>query len=250
MARQSGILPIEGTIGNITFFKTQDGYMVKSKSAVSAEKIATDPAFQRTRENNAEFGRAGKATKTFRNAFRTIIQKASDSRMVSRLVKLMMKVIHEDTVNPRGLRNIIDGEAMFIEGFENNINGKLSTSMFAPYTASINRTTGAVTVHILSFIPAEMIAAPEGTTHFRLLFATGIIDFENEQFTTDTTEGDFIAWTNAATNAISFSGTLPVAGTSPIFVLLAIEFVQEVNSTKYALKNGAFNACAVIKVDA
>ncbi len=60
MARQKSILPIEGTIQNITFFKSKDGYMAKEKSEISADKIATDPVFERTRENNAEFGRAGK----------------------------------------------------------------------------------------------------------------------------------------------------------------------------------------------
>ncbi len=36
MARQKGPIKIEGTIGDLTFLKTQDGYMVKEKSAVSA----------------------------------------------------------------------------------------------------------------------------------------------------------------------------------------------------------------------
>ena len=63
MARQKGILKIKGTIGDITFYKTKDGYLVKEKSAVEGNRIASDPAFQRTRENNSEFGRAGKAGK-------------------------------------------------------------------------------------------------------------------------------------------------------------------------------------------
>src|ERR1051325_10753698 len=99
MAKQKGILPIEGTLGNITFFKSKDGYMAKQKSEVSADKIANDPAFQRTRENNAEFGRAGKGGKLLRTAFRPVIQKASDSRMVSRLTAQMIAVIQEAEVN-------------------------------------------------------------------------------------------------------------------------------------------------------
>jgi hypothetical protein len=83
MARQSGILPIEGTIGNITFFKSKDGYMVRQKGGVPADKILTDPAFQRTRENNAEFGRAGKACRLFRNVFRVLVQKAKVHRFIS-----------------------------------------------------------------------------------------------------------------------------------------------------------------------
>ena len=47
---KAGILPIEGTIGNITFFKSGDGFMVRQKGGVSGDKIATAPAFERTRK--------------------------------------------------------------------------------------------------------------------------------------------------------------------------------------------------------
>lgn len=65
MAKQKGIIKLDGTIGGITFYKSQDGYLAREKGGVSAEKIATDPAFQRTRENGEEFGRAGKAGKFY-----------------------------------------------------------------------------------------------------------------------------------------------------------------------------------------
>jgi hypothetical protein len=48
MAKQSGIIQLEGTIDNITFHKSQDGYIAKKKGGVSGSRIATDPAFQRT----------------------------------------------------------------------------------------------------------------------------------------------------------------------------------------------------------
>ena len=51
MAKLSGILKIEGTLENLTFYKTQDGHLVKTKGGVSADRIANDPTFQRTREN-------------------------------------------------------------------------------------------------------------------------------------------------------------------------------------------------------
>jgi len=45
MARQKGIIKIEGTLDDFTFYKTKDGYLVKTKSGVSGERIASDPAF-------------------------------------------------------------------------------------------------------------------------------------------------------------------------------------------------------------
>ena len=61
MARQKGIIKLKGTIGDITFYKTQDGHLAREKGGIDASRIASDPAFQRTRENGSEFGRAGKA---------------------------------------------------------------------------------------------------------------------------------------------------------------------------------------------
>src|SRR5690348_5239942 len=178
MARQKSIISLEGTLGNITFFKSQDGYMAREKGGVTADKIANDPAFERTRENNAEFGRAGKASKLLRTAFRPVIQNASDSRMISRLTAQMFAVIKEDTVNTRGQRNIIDGEASLLQGFEFNIQGKLTTTIFAPYTVTVDRATGNIAVNIPSFVPNQMIAAPDGTTHFKFSLAGAGIDFE------------------------------------------------------------------------
>ena len=42
MAKQKGIIKIEGTIGDITFFKTADGYLAREKSGVSADRIKTE----------------------------------------------------------------------------------------------------------------------------------------------------------------------------------------------------------------
>jgi len=64
MARQKGIIKLKGTIGDITFYKTsQDGHLALEKGGIEKSRIESDPAFQRTRENGAEFGRAGKAAK-------------------------------------------------------------------------------------------------------------------------------------------------------------------------------------------
>ena len=60
MARQNGIIKLKGTIGDISFYKTGDGHLAREKGGIDASRIANDPAFQRTRENGAEFGTAGK----------------------------------------------------------------------------------------------------------------------------------------------------------------------------------------------
>ena len=160
MARQKGIIKLKGTIGDITFYKTQDGHLAREKGGIEASRIASDPAFQRTRENGSEFGRAGKAGKLLRTALRPLLLNSADGRMVSRLTQQMVKVIQMDAVSDRGLRNVIDGEIELVLGFEFNIRGKLGTSLFAPFTPVIDRVAGTLDVSIPPFVPANMIAAP------------------------------------------------------------------------------------------
>lgn len=248
MAKQKGIVKLQGTIGDITFFKTEDGYMARENAPVSADRIANDPAFQRTRENNAEFGRAGKATKTLRNAVRTLLQYAKDSRVTSRLTTEMVKVVKADTSSPRGMRNVIDGEAELLQGFDFNVNAKLGTTIYAPYTTVIDRVAGNLSIAAPSFIPAESIAAPAGTTHFKIVSMGAEVDFEHETFITDSKESAVLSWDSTATAALNLVNAVTANSTHPLFLLLGIQFFQLVNGVNYPLKNGAFNALSLVKV--
>lgn len=249
MAKQNGYIPINGTLGNLTFFKSKDGYLVRQKGGISAQRIATDPAFQRTRENGAEFGRAGKAGKLLRNAIRSLLLNTADGRMVSRLTREMMKAIQADTTNPRGLRNIIDGEAELLQSFEFNINGKLSTTLFAPFTGNIDRVAGELTVTIPPFIPLNMIAAPAGATHFKFTSAGVEIDFEQQNYVVQTQFTAELPWDGTLTAPVSLVNAVTANSSHPLFLALGIEFYQQVNGSMYSLRNGAFNSLSLITVD-
>lgn len=249
MAKQQGIIPLKGTIGNITFYKSKDGYLAREKGGVDANRIASDPAFQRTRENGAEFGRAGTAGKLLRTALRTVLQHSADSKMVSRLTREMMKVVQADVINTRGQRNVIDGEVELLTGFEFNENGKLGTSLSAPYTTNLDRVTGVLQADVPSFIPGNMITAPAGATHFKIVSAGVEIDFENENYVVNSQSSNELPWDSTATAAISLSNQVTANSTHPLFLVLGIEFFQEVNGVRYPLKNGAFNALALVNVN-
>lgn len=249
MAKQKGIIKLKGTLDDITFYKSQDGFLARGKGGVDGNRIANDPAFQRTRENGAEFGAAGKAGKMLRTSIRALLQNAADSRMVSRLTQEMVKVLQADVTNPRGQRNVIDGEAELLEGFEFNIRGKLGTTLFAPFAAAIDRVTGALTVNIPSFIPANMIAAPGGSTHYKIISAGAEIDFENETFVVDIQETAQLPWDNVATAVVNLASAVTPNSTHPLFLAVGIEFYQDVNGIKYPLKNGSFNALSLVKIN-
>lgn len=249
MAKQRGIIKLEGTLDDITFQKTQDGYRAKTKSSVPAARIFTDLSYVRTRENMAEFSRAAKAARLFRTSFQSKARKVGDGRAGSRLVASMMKVLKQDAIHDRGLRTVVDGDVALLHGFEFNVHSTIESSMAAPFEASIDRANGEGSISIAPFIPEDMIKLPTGADHF-IVFATLVeVDFENASYKVFSKETEVLPWDTNATAAIDLTVASGGISTLPLFLALGIEFRQEVLGKNYSLKNGAYTAMSIVKVD-
>jgi hypothetical protein len=133
MARQTGVVTLKGTIGGIYFYKSRDGHRAREKGGVDGNRIKNDAAFQRTRENGAEVGRAGRASKILRDAIRVILQNAKDRRVVSRLTTEMELVMVSCKLN----RIFVDHpplRKLLYEGFENSVWNPTSFSFHVNYS--------------------------------------------------------------------------------------------------------------------
>jgi hypothetical protein len=249
MARQDGIIKLKGRIGDMSFIKTEDGYLARRAGGIDGKRVLNDPQFARTRENGAEFGRAGTAAKLIRTALRSLIMKAADSRMTSRLTKEMVRVIKADTTSDRGKRNVLDGEVELLKGFEFNNNGTLSQTFFAPFTATIDRASGNLTIDIPAFVPAVSIASPQGATHCKLNASAIEADFEANVYAVSASESADIEVTAKQQAAIQLANPLPANSTRPLLLAFGVEFYQLVNGNKYPLNNGSFNALALVAVN-
>jgi hypothetical protein len=249
MAKQTGIIKLKGTIGDISFYKTKDGYLARGKGGVEKDRIENDPAFQRTRENGSEFGRAGNAGRVVRTAFKMLLRNTSDNRITSRLTGEMLKVIQADSTNVRGERNVLNGDLKLLEGFEFNVNGALGSTLYAGYTTNINRETGEAVVAIQEFVPQDNVVGPEGATHFALISGGAEINFEEESFNLATAKSEQIEIGPQSQAALNLTNALTAGSTLPIFLLLGIEFYQEVNGMYYPLKSGSYNALTLIAVN-
>lgn len=249
MARQTGILKLKGTIGGMTFYKSSlDGHLVREKGGVSGDRIANDPAFIRTRENGEEFGAAGLAGKLLRDTLRSLMQNASDSRVTSRVTKIMMNILKLDVSSVRGKRtpfngfSTAQGKAM-LKGFNFNIRAILGSVLYKPFT--VDTATGEI--DISNLVPINDIAAPSKATHCTIKGAVANIDFATGIF-----DIQFSPPMNLPLDGVSSNITLipsgPAVGIGTQFHLLEIEFFQEVNGQQYSLKNGAFNSLAIVEV--
>ncbi|MVT10546.1 hypothetical protein [Chitinophaga tropicalis] len=249
MTRQAGIIPLRGTIDNIIFYYSKTGgYIARRKGNVDAQRIASDPAFRRTRENSTEFGRASKAGRLVRMCFRSLMQNASDSIAAGRLVQVFSKVIKTDVINERGQRNVTDGELELLTGFEFNADSKLERMLLASYSTDIDRAGGTMTLHVPAFIPKEMIAAPAGATHFVISCGGAEIDFEAGNYVNGFAWSNELPINSEATSALHLTVSVTAGSIKPLFMVMGIRFIQLVNGVSYDLKDGVCNALAVAGV--
>lgn len=248
MAKLKGILKIEGTLQEMTFYKTQDGNLVKTKSGVSGDRIANDPAFARTRENGSEFGSSATAGKLLRDAVRNMVATASDNRVTSRVTQVMTQIKNLDTTSLRGDRTVDvgiatpEGQAL-LKGFNFNDKAILGAILYKPY--AVNTTTGVIS--IADLVPLNDIAVPSGTTHVSVKGAFAIVDFAAGTSDVGYTNSTNLPIDGTSTSVTLTPATVP-AGAGTKLYLLQIEFFQEVNAVQYSLNNGAYNALAIIEV--
>lgn len=248
MAKQKGIIKLKGKIGDISFYQSQDGDMAREKGGIDAKRMATDPAFVRTRENGAEFGASAKAGKILRTSLFSLIQNAKDNRVVSRLTKLMSEIKNMDPTSVRGSRNVgvaiaLPAAKLKLKGFNFNNRALLESVLFNAF--AVNTATGVITVNGL--IPIDEIAYPQGATHVtlrgcwtRIDFATGV----SQVFVSNAVNLPI----NSTSSNVTLTPTGTPTGAGTDLFILQLEFFQVVNNVQYVLKNGAHNAMAIVEV--
>ena len=248
MAKQAGIIKLKGTIEDISFYKTADGHIARAKGGVSKDRILNDPAFQRTRENNAEFGTAGRGGKLIRNSLRHLMQHAKDRRVVGRMAKELLAIIKTDAINVRGERTIENGNMDLLVGFDFNANAPLGTTLYAGYDSDFIPATGEVKLNLEAYSPSIRIAAPGGTTHFRISLGAAELDFDHLQFVFAMDDSGILPYDPVEIPISSLTATITPATILPVMEVVCVEFFQLVNGEYYPLKNGANNALGVVGI--
>ena len=240
-------MKIEGTVGGMTFYRSSGEYLVREKGGVDGNRIKNDPTFERTRENNSEFGAAGSASKLMRDALRVLIMSAADSRLTARFTALMMNILKLDGTSARGQRipsvgiTTVEGRAL-LKGFNFNEKSILGTVLYRPYT--MDTATGVIS--ITGLVPLNDIANPAGATHLSLRGAMADINLATGEVDVQLTNTVNIPINNSAVD-VTLTPAAVAAGTGIKLFLLKVEFFQEVNATQYTLRNGAFNSMAIIE---
>ena len=248
MGKLAGIIKLEGTLDGLTFYKSQDGYMVRTKGGVSKSRIMNDPAYARTRENLSEFGQNAKAGKLIRDSVGIMLNKAKDPKLSSRMLQLMNTIKNFDSSSVRGKRTVQQGLGttegkQMLKGFDFNVRASLASVLHASYT--LDTDTG--TIELDNFITEEQLSKPNSATHVSLRSAFINLDLETGLFDKSYSPISNLVIDQNPTAVTLIPLQVP-AGSGLQFYLLLIEFFQEVNGVQYSLKSGNFNALNLIEI--
>lgn len=161
MAYQKGDIKLEGQLGDLTFYKRNGAHLARAKRGVSATRIAKDPKFARTRENNTEFGRASAIGKLIRQSLHPILPLFHEGTMQTRLNKRILQVIKNDGVNPRGQRDLLAENLHLLTGFSFNKDSAWKDVYYAPTLCQLNTSTGKLQLFLPSYWGPSVLNPPK-----------------------------------------------------------------------------------------
>lgn len=250
MASQKSFLKFRGNIEGLNFYRKADGtYHVRSMGGVEKDRIKNDPAFERTRENNREFGQVASAAKRFKRAVQNLIYDVNDPKRTTRLNSILHKVKALDTTSPRGERKVsigmqADEAKEVLKYFDFNEDAPLDVVLKANYGLD----TTNEEVSIPQFSPKRNLDLAEGATHVRIEAARLRFDFASGEYELiRSNEEEMIIEDVISDLVFSFSGS--PTGNGLDYYFLKVAFFQSLNGEMYPLNNGAFNALQLIEVE-
>ncbi|WP_194774801.1 hypothetical protein [Pararhodonellum marinum] len=234
MARQAGGLQLEGTIGNMIFYKMNGKYYVRSKGAPSKAKLKKGKAFENSRRVSAEFGHASKMASKVVHAAKPLMNPGNHTGLHGKLTEQLQRVLQTDRQSAYGDRKISLGDLSLLEGFDFE-QTKLKSHLIA--LPKIKSSQRDIKVDFSGMKILDPRSVPEGASHFRLDMVSVIFDEQKMSGQTMDLKGQ----NQLLSVPLSALGTIvlpkPHAETddSVFLILLGLVFLQEVNGEMHEL---------------
>ncbi|HKX87291.1 MAG TPA: hypothetical protein VJL37_11515 [Flavobacterium sp.] len=248
MAKAKGIVHIEGSIDDFVFYTLKGERCVRRKDKKQGERIKNDANFERIRENNNEFGHCSGSGKLLRQGLASLVVKAKDDRLVSRMQRILSNIKDLDTVSVRGQRKVYEGlktveGKQLLKGFDFNVNTSLNKVLRTKWELAPEDNI----LHFPDFSPNQQLVFPEGATHARMVLAVTRVDFETGIYATAYSPEMSVAKATTSVDLVLSTEHLPESN-GFVFYVLAVSFFQETGGELYSLKNEGCNLLHVLEV--
>lgn len=250
MAIQKSPIKLEGTVGDLTFYKQNNRYQVKQRTGHSAERMAKDPKFARSRENTSEFGHASHMAKCIRTAIRMALGELHalfhDATLVNRLTKRVTSTVKADMKNNRGARCLQAENLSLLTGFSLNDQAALKDVFFIPLEPRYDRLNSTLSISIADFDPRTVMDLPTETNFVQFHAFAMMLDTETEDISTEITHSIMLS-AYKRIEGLSLSLQLPLQEL-PILLFFGVSFYGKLAGYPVPLVQPMRNAMDVIKV--
>ncbi|WP_343539503.1 hypothetical protein [Sphingobacterium thalpophilum] len=249
MAKQESLIKFRGKVGDFSFSKHRSrGYEVRMKGGVDKARIQTDPNFQRTRENMAEFGTAASTAKRIRIQLNNLLRTFADNSLRNRLTSLIHRIQKSDPTNARGERVFLEENSAVLKGFEFNQASSLKLLLGEKLETAYDRAAGEATLTIPEFNPQNDVMLLPGATHILFTLAAAELSTEEVPPRPVIVRSAYIPLIGVHAEE-TLQAALAVDPTKVVYLIVGISMYQEVNGEFYPLKNNPYNAMTIVEVD-
>jgi len=246
MAYQKGNIKLEGQLGDLTFYKQNGTYRARAKKGVDAKRIATDPKFERTRENSSEFGRASAIAKKIRLALHAVLPLFHEATMQTRLNGRVLQVIKNDAANVRGKRTLSANDLPLLIGFSFNAASAWKDVYFGNVIRSLDTASRNVRVAFPSYWGPAVLAGPKEASGVRFSVAAITMDLESGRYESRVEHSPILSRSSTLPEQL-FELEMDTAD-EPVLLLAGLAFFREKAGYVVPIEEPMLNALDIIDV--
>ncbi len=229
-------------LGDLSFYSSVFGDIVRRKGGASKEKIRKSPAFKNLRKHQAEFSACAAAGKLLRQAWLPYTRQSADHTLVWRMTRVLNQVKDEDSLSAWGERTVrrgLDQEAgrALLRGFDLNSSFPLGEVLKVPVIVKAQQ------VLLKGFYPQQDLVFPAGASEVCIRVLVSKVDFQKKKH--ELFSQELVVDRKAKKGDLIFAPLVP-AGKGLFIFLLQLHFRQLVNGQLYGLKEGS--SLAIVEV--
>lgn len=243
MAKQKGIVQLEGTVNDLNFYKLNGKIVVRrAGGGFTSQNIKNHPNMERIRENGSEFGHCSRINKVFRQALLPFYEGHRLTLFHSHLMSLFIPLKNLDSISVRGERRVHNGIATaegkrLLPDFQ--YTPDCNPIKVLPFDVLVDWSANSCSISGISIKEVPFIT---GASHIRIQFGVLDFDFESSEYKLYLAPKEFLSRSFSDTDlTLSVPDVPEQFGTR--MAVLGVRYYQEVSGELYPL--GGQNAVGI-----
>jgi hypothetical protein len=246
MAKVIAPFKISGTLDDLNFINSQEGNFVRMKKErhLTSEEFKENPIFDRIRQQGKEMGYCALKSRQFRALAKLFFDKSKEGSFAGRANKILLEILEEDTINPKGERTLEEGmKSPFLSEILIGFEGNKYRPLQKIFKTKFHHIPEDRKLIIKDFKAKENLDWPEEATHVHLSIATANWDYENQTFDTCYSE-DIILDKESELNTLTLTTDKP-KGNNLMLTYFYVGYAKQ-ERRKHKLLHRKFNTVSII----